>query len=144
MTDIKDRAYGGIIFKIINGTTHVLLVKKPQYKGWDLPKGHRKDDDKSELDTVMREIGEETGYWKIKILERVGSIEYTIFDKPNNFRKEVIFYKGEHLIDETPNPKRDSIENKLRMAAEWIPITEAFSKLIYPPFKGMLYASLVD
>jgi len=57
----KVRAAGGLVWRTApSGTTEVVLVHRPRYDDWSLPKGkaHRSESDE---DTALREVQEETG-----------------------------------------------------------------------------------
>ena len=44
-----------------DGVVQILLVHRPRYDDWTLPKG-KCDPDETELDCAVREVGEETGF----------------------------------------------------------------------------------
>jgi 8-oxo-dGTP diphosphatase len=55
------RAGGGIVLRRgPDGTTQVLLVHRPRYDDWSLPKG-KADPGERDEDTALREVEEETG-----------------------------------------------------------------------------------
>lgn len=135
---IRDCAYGGVIFKLINNRLHVLLVKKPQYISWDLPKGHKKTKDKNEIDAVKREVGEETGYWETEIIKVCSVEDYKVPEFGKDYWKRVTFYFGIHNSEETPSPKADDDEGEKEIHAEWIAVEKARKLLKMPFFKNAL------
>ncbi len=54
------RAAGGIVLRRGREGTEVLLVHRPRYDDWSLPKG-KADAGESDEDTALREVEEETG-----------------------------------------------------------------------------------
>ena len=54
------RAAGGVVTRRRNGELEVLLVHRPHYDDWTLPKGKLLPDE-SEEDGALREVEEETG-----------------------------------------------------------------------------------
>lgn len=54
-------AAGGIVVRDGMAGTEVLVVHRPRYDDWSLPKGHL-DPDETALDAALREVFEETGY----------------------------------------------------------------------------------
>ena len=54
-------AAGGVIWRVdAHGSTEVLLVHRPRYDDWSLPKGKRNRGETA-LDCAVREVNEETG-----------------------------------------------------------------------------------
>ena len=53
-------AAGGIVLDDTTGPMRVLVVHRPSYDDWSLPKGHL-DADESPVDAAVREVAEETG-----------------------------------------------------------------------------------
>jgi 8-oxo-dGTP pyrophosphatase MutT (NUDIX family) len=54
------RAAGGVVWRDADGVTEVLLVHRPRYDDWSLPKG-KLDPGESFEDAAVREVAEETG-----------------------------------------------------------------------------------
>lgn len=60
--DVEVRAGGGVVVRAgADGTPEVLLVHRPRYDDWSLPKG-KVDPGESDEDCACREVEEETGY----------------------------------------------------------------------------------
>jgi len=58
--DIEVHAAGGVVWRRHDGDLEVLLVHRPKYGDWSLPKG-KLDRGESEADAARREVLEETG-----------------------------------------------------------------------------------
>ena len=68
-----------------------LLMQSPR-GDWNFVKGHREYGESDE-ETLRREVYEETGLRKFKILGFVGNIRYSFLDKAGrSIKKEVSFY----------------------------------------------------
>ncbi len=68
-----------------------LLMQSPR-GDWNFVKGHREYGESDE-ETLRREVYEETGIRKFKILGFVGNIRYSFLDKAGrSIKKEVSFY----------------------------------------------------
>jgi 8-oxo-dGTP diphosphatase len=69
------RAAGGIVRRrAADGTWEVLLVHRPRYGDWSLPKG-KADDGERDEDAARREVEEETGL-RCRLGEEVGQTQY--------------------------------------------------------------------
>ena len=56
------RAAGGVVWRLgPTGQTEVVVVHRPKYDDWSLPKG-KCDDAEAPEDCALREVEEETGY----------------------------------------------------------------------------------
>ena len=72
-------AAGGVVWRRdIEGDVEVLLVHRPRYNDWSLPKG-KVEEGEALISCAYREILEETGF-NIKLGPYVGSVEYYVPD----------------------------------------------------------------
>ena len=133
----KDFAFGGIIFKNIDGTKKVLLAKKPQFTSWDIPKGH-KEGEETEMEAAIREIAEETGYKNIKLSEERVLVSYEAEKNGEKLSKTVTFYLGEQFGDENPKQNLDKDEDEQGMDVSWLPLDEAVKLVTFSPFQNAL------
>jgi len=96
-----ERSAGAIIFRKENGKIFYLLLYYPSLSHraeknfWDFPKGHIEKGE-SEMDTVKREIFEETGIKEFKILDGFKEqIKYFFKWQGKTILKFVTFYLAE-------------------------------------------------
>ncbi len=68
------RAAGGIVHRQNGGATEVLVVHRPRYEDWSLPKG-KLDPGESLEQAALREVEEETG-WRCRLGAHIGKNEY--------------------------------------------------------------------
>jgi 8-oxo-dGTP pyrophosphatase MutT (NUDIX family) len=117
MLRVKDLiiAAGGIVMQ--NG--RVLLVHRPRYNDWSLPKG-KLDDGESPLETAIREVREETGY-EVEPREFAGSCGYLVKGRP----KTVLYW--------TMTPRKQfEIEDREEVSELlWLSVEEAMQRLSY-------------
>lgn len=72
-------AGGGLVFRFDpDGQPEVLVVHRPRYDDWSLPKG-KNDPGESSLASAIREVWEETGY-RCRVIAPVGRHEYPAVD----------------------------------------------------------------
>jgi 8-oxo-dGTP pyrophosphatase MutT (NUDIX family) len=60
VTELLIRAAGGVVTRLRDGVTEIVVVHRPHYDDWSLPKG-KADGDEPDADTARREVEEETG-----------------------------------------------------------------------------------
>ena len=65
---------GGVVIRRIHGRIHALLIKDP-YGNWGLPKGHLEGSEGPQ-EAGMREVGEETGLWDLKLGPKLRTIDW--------------------------------------------------------------------
>ena len=75
MTEEIVRAAGGLIVRHKAGEPQVLLVHRPKYDDWSLPKG-KADPGETDEDTAVREVEEETGL-RCRLGVELPTVEYT-------------------------------------------------------------------
>lgn len=69
------RAAGGVVLREAGGTTEVLVVHRPRYDDWSLPKG-KLDQAESWEDCALREVHEETGV-AVALGPELSQVHYT-------------------------------------------------------------------
>jgi 8-oxo-dGTP diphosphatase len=106
------RAAGGIVHRRAGDATEVLVVHRPRYEDWSLPKG-KVDPGETLEQTALREVEEETGV-RAKLGPHVGKNEYR--DRHGR-SKRVDWYLMEPIDgDFEPNDEVDEIR--------WVPVDE--------------------
>lgn len=112
-------AAGGIVWRESDQGRQVLLVHRPSYDDWSLPKGKR-DPGERWQETALREIFEETGY-QTSLVSFAGSAAYTV----KGVAKIVLFWNME-LLAESNFQSNDEVDHIL-----WLPADKALDKLSY-------------
>ncbi|MEV6927174.1 NUDIX domain-containing protein [Dactylosporangium sp. NPDC051485] len=126
------RAAGGVVWRRDGGATEIVLVHRPRYNDWSLPKG-KLDPGEHELTAAVREVFEETAVEAVPQV-RLPSIRY-LTGEPG-VEKSVDFWSM-RAAAWTPRPADDEIEE-----ARWVPATEAQSALSYAHDRGVVRAFL--
>ena len=125
------RAAGGLVRRRgRKGHTEVLLVHRPRYDDWSLPKG-KAEPGESDEDCARREVEEETGY-TVALGAPVGDIDYI----DAGGRPKRVRYWQMMIVDSTdtfaPNDEVD--------VREWVRLDEASKRLTYAHDRGLLAA----
>ena len=98
---------------------------------WDFPKGHI-DDGETEIQTALRELGEETGIEQVKVVDGFrDTITYTFSGGQEQIGKEVVFFLA------------TTKESKVTLSHEhidysWLDFDSAFSRLTYDNARQVL------
>lgn len=74
VADEQIEAAGGLVVREHKRRTEVLVVHRPKYDDWTLPKGKLEDGERAR-EAALREVLEETGY-HCQIVERLPSVHY--------------------------------------------------------------------
>ena len=115
------RAAGGVITRPgPNGVLEVLVVHRPKYDDWSLPKGKAEPDETDE-DAAVREVEEETGL-RCQLGEELASVRY----RDRFGRKKEVRYWRMHVVDEGSWSPNDEIDEK-----RWIGAAESDTLLTY-------------
>lgn len=116
------RAAGGVVWRRdANGRLEILLVHRPRYDDWSLPKG-KCDEGESDADCALREVREETGL-TVRLGRELPSTHY----RDNKGRPKTVRYwamepaPGDDGF--TPNAEIDEIR--------WLPAADAVKLLSY-------------
>jgi 8-oxo-dGTP diphosphatase len=117
-------AAGGVVWRERRGTREVLLVHRPRYDDWSLPKGKLTAHEHVLL-AARREIEEETGV-QVLLGPPLGVQRYAI-RKNGGTAEKLVHYWSAVPLDEgdfEPNDEVDEIS--------WLPVDKARNKLSYP------------
>ena len=122
-------AAGGVVWRRKKGSAvEVLLVHRPKYDDWTLPKG-KLDDGESAEEAAVREIGEETGF-QVSLGQELPSTDYhDRFGRPKNVRYWVMDITGGEFA---PNREVDEVR--------WLSVDDAKGALSYPRDRSVLEA----
>jgi 8-oxo-dGTP pyrophosphatase MutT (NUDIX family) len=124
------RAAGGVLWRPGAGEAEVLLVHRPRYDDWSLPKG-KCDPGESFEDCATREVLEETGI-HAELEDPLPEVRY----RDHKDRPKVVRYWRMRPVDEPdhfrPNDEVDEIL--------WCPLAEAVSRLTYDHDRDLVTA----
>jgi 8-oxo-(d)GTP phosphatase len=122
-------AAGGVVWrKNKSGQTEVLLVHRPKYDDWTLPKG-KLDGDETAEEAALREVEEETGL-QVTLGDELPSTDYhDRFGRPKNVRYWTMDVTGGEFH---PNKEVDEVR--------WLPLDAAKDALSYARDRDVLDA----
>ncbi|MEK0325001.1 MAG: NUDIX domain-containing protein [Nitrosopumilus sp.] len=127
---IKETSAGAVIY-LRNDKEVKYLLLNYAHGHWDFPKGHI-DPGEQEIDTVRREVHEETGITDLELdVKRIGKTKYTFLRRGNPVAKSVALY----LAQTRTNDVRISKEHQ---SWAWLTFNEALSRLTYPESRKIL------
>ena len=95
MTMYDEISVGSVLYNLDNDFNIIYLILNYSYGHWDFPKGNIENGE-SEIDTIKREIMEETGITDIKFIDGFRQqISYRYKKKFKLVNKSVIYYIAE-------------------------------------------------
>ncbi|OGZ70651.1 MAG: hypothetical protein A3F47_00110 [Candidatus Staskawiczbacteria bacterium RIFCSPHIGHO2_12_FULL_38_11] len=136
----QEKSAGAIIYRMINGVPHFLLLHYPSGH-WEFAKGHIEKGEKPE-DAAKREIEEETGIKNITLTPGFKEYSKYFFKKSYDLEGEakkkapwvfklVVFYLAQTKTEDV----KISHEHEGFL---WLPIDEAVKKLTFKNAKELL------
>jgi 8-oxo-dGTP diphosphatase len=129
VSDVVEAA-GGVVIRGAPGAREVLLIHRPRYDDWSLPKG-KLDDAESHEEAAVREVEEETG-WRCSLGARLPEARYV---DPSGRPKRVRYWlmRPDHEDDWRPT---DEVDDR-----RWAPQGDAAGTLSYDHDRGILEAA---
>lgn len=115
-------AAGGILEQDGN----ILLVQRPRYKDWSLPKG-KLDRGETPVEAALREVREETGY-RAKVLRFAGAFGYEVKGSP-----KVVMYWSMKALKQGDVADTDEI-----CEVRWVPLRSALRMMTYELERDLL------
>jgi 8-oxo-dGTP pyrophosphatase MutT (NUDIX family) len=122
------RAAGGVVTRAGLDGLEVVLVHRPRYEDWTLPKGKAHFGERDE-DCALREVEEETGL-RCELGDELPSTSYV----DGKGRDKVVRYWRMRPLDGILRPQNEVD------AAEWVWIATARERLSYDRDRGILDA----
>lgn len=120
MSDRPVRAAGGVVWRRNGaGSVEVLLVRRPKYDDWSLPKG-KAEPGESDEECARREVEEETGL-RCRLGGEIGSTSY----RDHRGRPKVVRYWAMEPIGGEFEPHDEVAE------VRWVGVAEAAGVLTY-------------
>jgi 8-oxo-dGTP diphosphatase len=119
-------AGGGVV---VDEEGRVLLVHRPEYDDWSLPKG-KLDKGESFEEAALREVEEETGV-RCELVRSLPDVRYSVRGKP-----KVVRYWLMRVVSDSgfePNSEVDEVR--------WVSPEEAVEVLTYDRDKGVVSAA---
>ncbi len=127
---MEERSAGAVVFRTAKKGTRLFILLLNAGR-WDFPKGNREDGE-TEFQTVMREVGEETGLKGISVVPGFRKvIEYFYRREGKNIHKQVVYLLAEADGDNV----KISFEHQ---GYGWFPYTEAVARASYDNSKKLL------
>ena len=126
------RAAGGLVVRPAGDGIEVLVVHRPRYDDWSLPKGKAEPGELDEV-TACREVEEETGYACV-LGEELATSRYT----DRRGRDKQVRYWLMAVRHEGPWTPNDEVDER-----RWLPPAEARALLSYDADRALL-ATLMD
>lgn len=113
-------ASGGLVFRPTSDGYEVLVVHRPKYDDWSLPKG-KEDPGETAEQAAVREVEEETGY-RSRIVTPLADVEYRLSDG----RDKRVRYFAMRPVAETGFDPDDEVDE-----VRWVSLDEAPTLLTY-------------
>lgn len=128
LTDVNVvKGAGGVVCREgTSGKTEIVLVHRPAYDDWTLPKG-KVDSDETPEECALREVKEETGF-RCELKRPVGCTAYV----DRRGRNKVVCYWVMEVVSGRFRPGGEVD----RMA--WLPIADAMKRLTYARDKALI------
>ncbi len=117
------RAAGGVVYRRAPEGVEVVLVHRPHYDDWSLPKG-KLDAGEDPLDAALREVREESGL-ECRVEGELPPIDYT---DHKGRPKHVRYWLMGPLDDQAQIGASDSEVDLV----QWLPLAEGQARLTYP------------
>jgi len=123
------RAAGGIVWRVREGrVVEVLIVHRPRYDDWTLPKGKAEPGETDEQ-TALREVEEETGF-RCRLGREVATSLYT----DHKGRAKTVRY-WEMTVTDGAFMANDEVDG-----LEWVGIPDARARMTYPRDRDVIDA----
>ena len=129
-----------VVYDKMDKPYFLLLKRKKNWKGWEFPKGAIKNGE-AELDALKREIFEETGLQKFKIVKKIDGIKKEFTDKKNILKIHSVYLVEASMNIPIHMPSESDSEHTTYL---WTDSESALSKLTWDNDKEILKKALEE
>ena len=119
-------AAGGVVFQDQDGERQWLIVHRPRYDDWSLPKG-KLERGETWSEAALREVQEETDI-RCELIEFADAVAYHHGDHP-----KVVAYYRMRILEAIAFEANEEVDEIL-----WLPLPHAVAKLSYPTERDLL------
>lgn len=135
MRIIKEKSFGVIPFRKINGQIEFLLIK--HIAGyWGFPKGHPEKGE-SEIETARRELKEETGITKVSLMADIDLTDFYKFE----YNKKAISKVVRYFLGFAHNSENRIVLNEEATDYVWANHDKALGIIIFRGLKNIINQS---
>lgn len=127
-----------MVLRIEEGQRQVVLVHRPRYGDWSLPKGKPEPDEDLPV-TAVREVVEETGL-RVRLSSPAGELRYRTDDGVKRTHWWLGVPMGGRLLAEGTPPRKDGTQEVDE--ARWVGVDEAAGLLTHPDEADLLARAL--
>lgn len=132
------QAAGAVVLRRTGETREVLVVHRPRYDDWSLPKGKLKTGEISPP-AAVREVQEETGL-QIRLQ---APLDETSYRTPKVTEKTVSWWRGSIVDGHHPEPAGDRVVEQPEVDdVVWLPVDDAADRLDYDLDRTVLTQAL--
>lgn len=134
---IAEETAGGVVFRHTDQGVEILMIQDAKNR-WTIPKGHVEEGESLE-ETAVREIEEETGLGDLKILDRLGKIDFR-YRKADNLILMTMHVFLIHAYKNTDDYVPEESEGIKDVA--WWSVNEALDKIEYDDIGKLILIGL--
>ncbi len=133
LAGVRIRAAGGVVGRDGTDGPEVVLVHRPRFDDWSLPKGKLKRNEHP-LAGAVREVREETGVQGL-VGPRLPTAQYEVWSGDSLVDKWVEYWAMTTNNAESPFTAGDEVDD-----IAWLPVDTALTRLTYPHDRRVLRA----
>ena len=131
-------AAGGVVLDDSTGALRVLVVHRPTYDDWSLPKGHV-DEGEAPVDAAVREVAEETGV-RADVTDEAGTTEHAVMLTRSGTTREAtkrVHWFTMRPADDAQDPAGRTGDDEVDVA-EWWSVERALTGLTHAGERQLL------
>lgn len=133
---VREPTAGGVVFRrSANQDVEILLIQDAKDR-WTIPKGHIEEGEDAKT-TAAREVGEETGLKKVKVLNWLGKINFR-YRRTNS----LVLMTTEIFLMQGLGDTNDITPEDWMNGIKWFPANEALDKIEYDDIGKLILKGL--
>lgn len=135
---LREPTAGGIVYRKDSDKNVEILMIQDAKDRWTIPKGHIEEGETAK-ETAEREIKEETGLQKMRVLNWLGKIHF-------RYRRQqsLVLMTTDIFLVEAQGDTDKIVPEDWMNGIKWFPVTEALDKIAYEDIEKLILLGLKD
>jgi len=134
---VPEETAGGVVFRRVEGKVEIMMIQDARDR-WSIPKGKVEPGERLEQ-TAVREIEEETGLKYLRILDRLGKVDFRYRSKDTLVMKTMHVFLI-HAYKESDNHRPEN--HKAIKSVGWFPANKALDLIEYDDIGKLILLAL--
>lgn len=136
---VPEETAGGVVFRRVDGKVEIMMIQDAKNR-WSIPKGKVEPGERLEQ-TAAREVEEETGLKCLRVMDRLGKVDFRYRSKDSLIMKTMHVFLI-HAYEDSDNYQPE--DHKAIKSVGWFPANKALDLIEYDDIGKLILLALKE